>query len=429
MSVPQKPRSKSGGWSVLLVVGLAAVLAFAVGRLFSLRFAQGDIYPPYSSLRADPLGSKVLADAIGELPGFSVERSYRQLSRLKVKQPATIVYLGIDYTARIDEKEFEEAERIVKNGARLVITFARELGLSVSATPVPAAPPAPAATPGSTPAATPYPTATPVPMTPRPRRKRSGMPQLDEGKKFHEAAKEWGVSFRRGERKEREAIHSTATPADGETDLDPSVPWHTALFFKDLDPAWRTLYRSDGEAVVIERSFGSGTIVLCTDTYFLSNEGLHAARVPKLVARVVGPPRIVVFDEFHNGVTSQQNVAGLARKHGLGGAILALLCVAALFIWRNAVPLLPPQKSVDESGAHVVGIDAGAGFVNLLRRGVPAKRILAVCIQEWRKCQGARLRPEENAHVESVVRAHEGRTATKDTVAAYKTIAAGLNRR
>lgn len=224
--------------------------------------------------------------------------------------------------------------------------------------------------------------------------------------------------------------HTDAVPGEGETSLESSVPWHTALFFKDFNPTvWRTLYWSDGEAVVIERDFGAGSIVLSSDSYFLSNEGLLGARAPKLVARIIGPPRTVVFDEFHKGVVESSNVAGLARKYGLGGTILALLAVAALFIWKNAVPFLPPQKTIEGSDAHVLGLDASSGFINLLRRGVPAHRILAVCVEEWFKSRGSRVRAEERAHIESVMRAHEGRSATRDAAAAYRTIAAGLNRR
>ena len=41
------------------------VIGFAVGitKLFLLRFEAGDVYPPYSSLRADPLGTMVLYKA------------------------------------------------------------------------------------------------------------------------------------------------------------------------------------------------------------------------------------------------------------------------------------------------------------------------------------------------------------------------------
>jgi hypothetical protein len=412
MSEPGKPQGRFRGLSVLLIIALVASLLFAVGRLFSLRFLRGDIYPPYSSLRADPLGAKVLADVIGELPGFSVDRSYRELSKLKPRQPTTVIYLGIDYSSAIDEVEFAEAERMVKSGTRLIITFARELAQpKASVTPAP------------------VPTAAPPVSTPAPVRKRRSILKPKTEREFHEAAQAWGVSFDRAQKQARNAIHDVAVPGEDVKDVEPSVAWHTALFFTALDPAWRTLYRCNGESVVIERKFGSGSIVLCTDTYFLSNEGLQNARASKFVTQVIGPPRLVVFDEYHNGVSERQNVAGLARKYGLGGAILSLLGVAALFIWRNSVPFLPPRKTAEETGGHVVGIDANAGFVNLLRRGVPANRILAVCVDEWRKSRGARMRDNERAHVDSVLRAHEGRSATRDAAAAYRTIAAGLTQR
>jgi len=253
---------------------------------------------------------------------------------------------------------------------------------------------------------------------------------VDESTHLDEAIKKWGVSFDRSEGDDRKVTHTDAVPGEGETNLDPSVPWHTALFFKDFNPTvWRTLCWSDGEAVVIERSFGSGSIVLCSDSYFLSNEGLQTARAPKLIARIIGAPRLVFFDEFHNGVSENLNVAGLARKYGLGSTILALLAVAALFIWKNAVPFLPPQKPLEMADSHVVGFDASSGFTNLLRRGVSPQRILTACINEWRKSRGSRIRQEELAHVESVMRAHEGKSAFKDAAAAYRTIASGLNRR
>jgi Domain of unknown function (DUF4350) len=410
-------------WIVAVVVALVLALAFGIARLFSLRFAQGDIYPPYSSLRTDPLGSKVLADAIDELPGFRVERNFRPASRLKVPPSATIAYLGIEYSTRVDEKEFDEVESMVKRGGRLIITFAPEQKrLASTPTPGPTtSTPAPASSKSNT-----APAATPAP-TPTPSTKPSPRPFSFRGLNFDEAAEDWGVSFDLAEDKERDFMHAAATPDELEKNLDPSVPWHTALYFKDLDPAWRTLYRRDKEPVVIERSFGKGSIILCTDSYFLSNEGLRTARAPRLLARIIGPPGTIIFDEYHNGVAENPNVAGLVRKHGLGSAVLALLGVAALFVWKNAVSFLPPRKTNDEASAHVVGFDASEGFINLLRRGVPPARVIAVCVDAWRKSRGHRIRDVENAHVESVLRAHTGRTA-KDAAAAYRTIAAGLNR-
>jgi hypothetical protein len=328
-----------------------------------------------------------------------------------------LVYLGIEYDADIDEKEVAAVEKLVRNGLRLIVTFAAEAKRAA-----PAATPGPAFTPGPTSASPPTPTTTPNPP------KSAPTPLAQYSKpKFHHAAEHWGVSFEVEEDTQRDAVHRIAVPEDGQKDLELSVQWHTALYLKGLDPAWSVLYRRDNVPVVIERTFGRGSIVLCTDSYFLSNEGLHTARAPKLVARLVGTPQTVVFDEFHNGVAENPNVAGLVKKHGLGGAVLALLGIAALFIWKNAAPFLP-HRTDDNQGTHVRGFDAGQGFINLLRRGVPTSQLLELCVSEWRKTRGHRAKDKEKAHVDAVLRAHSGRTA-RDATAAYRTIATRLNRR
>jgi hypothetical protein len=405
MSAPTPPSAGLGRPLVIVIVAaLVLLLGYGITHLFSLRFARGDIYPPYSSLRTDPLGSKALAEAISGLPGFTVERNYRELSRLKTPQPATLVYLGINYDAPVDEAQFADAERMVARGSRLVITFIPELKRTTQTR-----------TPSKS-KATPSPGATPAP---------SGF-ATDERPRFYEAIERWGVSIDFGQDEESSVKIGSAEPAENEVGLEASVPWHTALYFKGLNPKWQTLYQSNNVPVIVERNYGQGSIVLCADSFFLSNEGLRSDRAAKLIARIVGPPRTVVFDEFHHGVSENMNVAGLVRKHGLGGAVLALLAVAALYLWKNAVPFLPARTSASEDGAQV-GLDANAGFINLLRRGVPTNRLLAVCVEEWRKSRGRRIREDEQAHVEAVLRAHEGRSS-KDAAAAYRAIASELNR-
>ena len=64
---------------------LAAVilLCAALGWLFQLRLGGGDLYPNYSSLRADALGTRALYDALGLVPGMAVDRDYRPLAKLE----------------------------------------------------------------------------------------------------------------------------------------------------------------------------------------------------------------------------------------------------------------------------------------------------------------------------------------------------------
>ena len=59
-------------------------LLFFIGmiHLFSLRFESGDIYPAYSSLRTDPLGTKVFYEGLRALPDISVDRHFETVSRI-----------------------------------------------------------------------------------------------------------------------------------------------------------------------------------------------------------------------------------------------------------------------------------------------------------------------------------------------------------
>jgi hypothetical protein len=82
--------------SPLVLLALLTVLGFAWGlwQLFSLRFETGDVYPPYSSLRADPLGTKALHDSFDSLGTPRVGRSYRPLDRLEDPRGTTVFWFG-----------------------------------------------------------------------------------------------------------------------------------------------------------------------------------------------------------------------------------------------------------------------------------------------------------------------------------------------
>ena len=66
--------TRSRAPAILMVVLIAAALAFGVWHLLVLRFETGDVYPAYSTLRTDPLGTKVLYDALGEVGVAARER-------------------------------------------------------------------------------------------------------------------------------------------------------------------------------------------------------------------------------------------------------------------------------------------------------------------------------------------------------------------
>jgi hypothetical protein len=56
----------------VLIAGFVALL---IPRMMQ-SMAQGDVYPEWSTMRSDPLGTKVLYLALGRMAGVTVSRSY-----------------------------------------------------------------------------------------------------------------------------------------------------------------------------------------------------------------------------------------------------------------------------------------------------------------------------------------------------------------
>ena len=78
------------------VVMALLLLFFVVGvaHLFVLRFETGDVYPAYSSLRSDPLGTRALYESLENIDGIAVHRNYQLLESLTFEPQTTLFYLG-----------------------------------------------------------------------------------------------------------------------------------------------------------------------------------------------------------------------------------------------------------------------------------------------------------------------------------------------
>src|SRR5262249_7378753 len=83
----------------------------------------GEVYPPYSSLRSDPLGAKALFESLGALPDITVERLYKDRATLKSRD--VLFVLGVESLSfsAVPAKVLEEYEKLVQDGGRLVIAF------------------------------------------------------------------------------------------------------------------------------------------------------------------------------------------------------------------------------------------------------------------------------------------------------------------
>jgi hypothetical protein len=347
---------------ILLLALCGVVLFFGLARLFQARYETGDVYPPYSSLRADPLGAMAFYESLGKLDRVAVERDFSDVNRLPEGNQVTYLHLAADAEdwQWIGDDLTKVLDGFLMRGGRLVITFEPRYRPVSTWTPPTATPPA-----GKKKGA---------------QQKSKPLPRPD-GESIQTR---WGVDFGYLKVEEdQEGVHQPV-PVVGTSDLGlpEELNWHSGLVLTNLDREWRVIYARGTNAVVAERRIGKGTLVLSTDSYFVSNEALLDDPQPEFLAWLVGSPRRVVFDEAHFGIVETTGVAKLMRKYRLMGVGLAFLVLAGLFVWKNSLSLVPPPVDPVTEG-YVVGKEAGAGFTNLLRRNIPAPELIRVCFEQW----------------------------------------------
>ena len=305
--------------SVLLALLLIAFL-LGVGQLFVLRFQTGDVYPAYSSLRSDPLGTQVFYESLENLADITLDRNYRFLHSFKPEPDTTLFYLGKavnDYDV-VPQELIEAFDRLSESGGRLVLSFL------------------------------------PINQKHEENTKRKNEPESQNAEKVEcsEKSKEndpisirnhWGIGFEFNQNLPvRDGSFLALDAVSKRRNLPASISWHSNLYFNLLDKNWQVLYSSEGRPVMVERPFGKGSLVLCADSFFISNEALRSERQPQLLVHLLGSHSNIIFDEAHFGIYKQPSVPPPIRSmkpFGCGG----WLCAAEVSI--PLTPMLPSMTS------------------------------------------------------------------------------------
>ena len=381
----------------ILALLVAAVFVYGITQLLILRYEAGDIYPPYSSLRTDPLGAKALYEGIDNVQGFTAERNYQPLVKLKEVSATTIFYVGMEILEFLwmDKEVAQTLENLVIQGNRVIISF--------------------------------------VPVYKEPA-KKNAPPDKTYFESLLSVEGRWGVKFGYmglpiGKDHKYQAIQALS---QGEAPLPATVSWHTSLYFDtSVGEGWKVIYAASRQPVMIEKAMGKGTIVLAADSYFLSNEAMRNERHPELLAWLIGPNAEVVFDETHFGVLESPGIASLIRKYRLGWFVAGLVVLAVLFVWKNALSFVPPSEdALPENGRP--GKDVTSGLMNLLRQNISAREIVPVCFEEWQKSVTHDRKEFGNTleKIQAVIQAEKARPAReRDPVKCYQTISKILGER
>ncbi len=342
----------------LILLLMAGLFAYGVTELLIFRFQKGDLYPAYSSYRSDPKGTKAFYEGLGLVPGVEAARNVEPLQNVSGLSEAALFLFGIQgpdlsYMHRGLVKALEEAAH---DGGRVVLSL-----VPLESQPAPPSKWEESKSP------------------PREDAKKEEEENELYGKEYEDLSKRWGVKVEFSPNEEKEASLSAL-----ERDLPPSVAWYSPLVFDLRDDAWQTLYTRADRPVLIERSFGKGSILLASDSFFLSNEAMKSKRYPQLLSWLCGGHRRIIFDETHLGVSKSPGVVTLLRKYGLAPFFISLMVLALLVIWKQSAKFVSGYGD-DGEPAVDAGKDASTGFTNLLRRNIPPGDILSACLEEWKR--------------------------------------------
>lgn len=420
---------RSNRLAPLAVLAAMLLLGAGIHRLFALRFDTGDVLPPYSSFRADPLGTRVLYESLARRGGWRAERIVTPTDESDLAGPGTLFVLSFQPSllGRIDPSTYDRLAGFARAGGRIVITLPsiqgrdsrddararerrkREIERERARRPG-----------GAT------------NRTDRASRRLpfvSPDPDGEEDGGDAPADRNPPVSLR--ERWAFDVAYSTQTvataagPGDGAGGRPDaaSIPWHSTAWFTTTGSAWRTVWTRDGLPVVVERPWLGGSIALVSDSYALSNEAILRDRRAGFLAWLAGSGPVAWFDEYHLGIHRAPGLLDFAGRHRLGAVLAALLVLAALFIWRNATSLLPPSDEAgDDARPRPDGFESRDGFVNLIRRHVPPAALASVCLREWRRTAppaDPRL-ARRSAAMESALR--DAGDGARDPVSTYRTL-------
>lgn len=366
--------------SLVAFAALCAGFLLVLLHIMNLRLASGDVYPPYSSLRADPLGMRALFESLARQPGLKVERNFRSLSAMKPDSTAELIVAGIEARGGFDPDDLDSIDSFVRDGGQLVVAF---LPRNVR--------------PDDTKVFSLFgDTEIDRPDTGRTNWERFQRRGLRNWSHRETMPVVWQVRFRDSyvERMETTPVARLVDMA-----MRPAMPLglraKISLWFETRDTAWRVVYARGGPGetlpVWITHPLGRGTITLTALSHFLSNEALLRDRHPDLLAALFSARSRIIFDESHNGIVEEGGVMQLARRYGLTGLIAGLLVLAILYAWKSASSLVPARDDAAEAGiAAAPGRDAGAALVNLLRRNLPPSGLIEAMRAEWEKSRGAR---------------------------------------
>lgn len=403
-------------WQLFALSLVALAFALGLGSLFRARFYAGDVYPAYSTLRADPRGASAFYESLERLEGIQVQQNFQRWEILHERtehlQPRPTLYLlaaswyelGNDEVQRwaarggrvilalpaledIDflmpppsepdheEAEEEASENESEEGAESSSSLEEETALNHSENSRSThwywrtQPGASSSTRGFA-------------------QRTSQAPESLPGDLVWPGG--WAFRFDHGltSTGPEDALHLSSKPGSLKTHstIAPSSPRAAQ------ELGWTPLYTVNGRVVMVERQLGRGSIVVLGHPFPFSNEALLRHRETALLQWLQGDSPQAVFHERHHEIIQPEGFTHLLRDYGLEPFFGGLALLALLVFWRGGVGLLPPL--CDEVTAPKPSRSGLSGYADLLRRTIAPTQLLETALQLWEQSQPVACSPQ-----------------------------------
>lgn len=338
----------SSGFPIFILT----LLLFLAGLVYLgwLRFAGGDVYPPYSSLRADPVGAKLLHEVLVEMDGITVERNFTPYSFKQIHEPPVLFLIGLNPDQALFESDWKKLSAWVGSGGRMVLALKERLVVETE-----------------------YDTGENGENDDGDLREDSGPPSASLY--WHEILDDFGLVLDTDPAaREGDAIFDL-TSTSGEV----VYPWKGRGRL-DVSGEWRIFGRLHEETVAAERAYGNGSVVVLASPFMLSNEFLAREQPAGWIVELLGGLDYVIMDEVIHGVVEHRGVLAMIREGGLSGVLIVFLAMVILLLWRLGAPFLPRtlETPVEKQGEH----GQADGLARLLGRHCDEADLKRIILEE-----------------------------------------------
>jgi Domain of unknown function (DUF4350) len=335
--------------NIIIFAGAMIALAVVCRQLYFLRFRGSDIYPQFSSFRSDPFGCKVLFESLARLESVKVTRNLRPLEEMKSPSGSCLLVIGAG--RRIFRKN-RDLLKFAMNGGRVVVFYSPFQMKSVY-----------------------------TPQKP---------PPFMFGKPQRELLLPGSV-LKRHHLPPAFPVQANPLKIVSQHKL-PKIDFYSSWYFHPQHKDWQALFTVLDKPVLIKRRYGSGELVLCSDSFLMSNEAMAGKPSGKLILYLLGGRKQVFFEETHLGSYESRNITWLISRYNLIWVLLALGVTVGLFVWRSLLTPSDSDRPISKIPDVAIDNDSLAAPAGLFQQDFPARELPGLCLDEFLKSgKGKRL--------------------------------------